>query len=346
MNRYFGKRGYYASCIVLAIFMYQGVIIYYQLMTQTLFPMIIGIKDLITGQYTPSISTQADFSQFSLAWTSLLIFFPLYIIVCKRDRSFFVKMSTFGVFAVIIQILFVVYMLFVAVFTTKFTFSLTETKQGPASDSEDLENSGIEVRESNIVMFKSNFEALAGMLAAGYYMHQLGLPIILDNKYQKNNSRDVFIGYLLVFMTYSLIGVGGYFGFSGSYFEGLPIKQNLLNMFSTKNPFATFIRLCSFLQIFSVYPLFFHVVRTQFFRILFEGEIQGLYFYLFNFIVSLPGLLLAIWYPNVGDLLGFAGAFIGFLCVYLSPAMLHLKYLWLDINHPLLLKMITNRLIE
>ena len=114
-------------------------------------------------------------------------------------------------------------------------------------------------------------------------------------------------------MTYSMIGIGGYFGFSESYFEGLPIKQNLLNMFSTKNPFATFIRLCSFLQIFSVYPLLFHVVRTQFFSLILKNEIKKLHFYLFNLIVSLPGLLLAIWYPNVGDLIGFAGAFLGFL---------------------------------
>ena len=142
-------------------------------MTQTLFPMIVGVKDLITGEYTPSISTKADFSQFSLAWTSLLIFIPLYIVVSKRDRSFFVKMSTYGVFAVIIQILFVVCMFFVAIFTTKFTFSLTESKEVPTSSSDKLENSSTIVGESNIVMFKTNFEALAGMLASGYYLHQL-----------------------------------------------------------------------------------------------------------------------------------------------------------------------------
>jgi hypothetical protein len=160
----------------------------------------------------------------------------------------------------------------------------------------------------NIVMFKDQFQALTGMLAAGYYLHQLGLPIIFDNAKQKNNSRDVFYGYFCVFLTYCVIGICGYIGFSGTFFKGIPIKQNLFNMFATSNQFATFIRICSFIQGFSEYPLLFHVVRYQFFVITTGDEPSGPLFYVYNFIASLPCVILAIWFPNVGSMLGYAGS--------------------------------------
>jgi hypothetical protein len=275
MKRFFGQKGYYAALITTMIMLYGGVLIYYQLLTQTLFPFIVGIQDLMTGNDTPFIETSVDFSKFSLSWISVIIFFPLYYVICKRDRGFFIRLSTVGVLFIIFQILFVV---------AFFIYSLTNTSYSSSWISENKELS----QESEIVMFGSDFKNLAGMLAAGYYMHQLGLPIILDSKNQKNNSRDVFLGYFFVFLTYCIIGLFGYIGFSGSHFEGMDIKQNILNMFSTKNPIATVVRIVSFIQIFSVYPLLFHVVRVQFFRTFFSEELHGIPFYLFNFVFSLP----------------------------------------------------------
>ena len=306
MQRFFGRKGYFAALITAMLMLYGGALIYYQLLAQTLFPIIIGVRDLATGEFTPYIKTDVDFSRFSLAWTSIIIFMPLYFIVNMRDRTIFIRMSTYGVLFVLVQILFVIYFFFYSLTNTSFTFTWTE---------------GHEIQEygSNITMFKSNFQALTGMLASGFYLHQLGLPIILDNKKQKNNSRDVFFGYFLVFLTYLVIGIFGYFGFSGSHFEGLPIKQNILNMFSTKNPLATFVRLCSFFQIFSVYPLLFHVVRVQFFRTFFNEELHGAPFYIFNFVMSLPSLMISIWFPNVGSLLNYSGSYIGLFTIYILP---------------------------
>jgi len=34
----------------------------------------------------------------------------------------------------------------------------------------------------------------------------------------------MFIGYFLVFISYCLVGIAGYIGFSGAYFEGKPIE--------------------------------------------------------------------------------------------------------------------------
>mmetsp|Transcript_6598 Transcript_6598/g.5692 ORF Transcript_6598/g.5692 Transcript_6598/m.5692 type:complete len:191 (+) Transcript_6598:210-782(+) len=190
MKRFFGQKGHYASLITSMVILYGGVLIYYQLLTQTLFPFIIGIKDIISGTYTPNVNTDVDFSSFSLTWISIIIFIPLYFITCIKDRTLFVRMSSFGVIFILIQIIFVVLMFIYSLSNTSYSFSWI---QGSAPQDDEIRN---------ISMFKKDFQSLTGMLAAGYFLHQLGLPVILDNNKQENNSRDVFIGYFCVFITY------------------------------------------------------------------------------------------------------------------------------------------------
>jgi hypothetical protein len=59
-----------------------------------------------------------------------------------------------------------------------------------------------------------------GMLAGGFYFHSIALPVIKNSKNPENNARDVFIGYLLVFICYCVVGTLGYYGFNGKMFAG------------------------------------------------------------------------------------------------------------------------------
>jgi hypothetical protein len=61
-----------------------------------------------------------------------------------------------------------------------------------------------------------------GMLSGGFYLHNITLPIIRNSANPKSNVRDVFIGYFLVFISYSVCGTLGYFGFTGEYFINQP----------------------------------------------------------------------------------------------------------------------------
>ena len=67
-------------------------------------------------------------------------------------------------------------------------------------------------------MFNSNFTPLAGMLGIGYFLHPVSIPIVRGNRNQKNNERDLSLGYLFTFLSYVTIGISGYFGFMGTYF--------------------------------------------------------------------------------------------------------------------------------
>ena len=73
-------------------------------------------------------------------------------------------------------------------------------------------------------MFNTNFTPLAGVLGVGFFLHPFTVPIVRNNLNQKNNERDVSWGYFLVFLSYALIGLFGYFGFRGVYFAGYEDK--------------------------------------------------------------------------------------------------------------------------
>lgn len=57
-----------------------------------------------------------------------------------------------------------------------------------------------------------------GLMCAGYFLHTCSLSIIRNAKYPEKNIRDVFIGYLMVFVSYAVCGSLGYIGFMGTYF--------------------------------------------------------------------------------------------------------------------------------
>jgi len=90
-----------------------------------------------------------------------------------------------------------------------------------------------------------------GILAGGYYFHNISLPVIRNSRNPENNVRDVFIGYFLVFISYVACGVLGLYGFTGSSFEDYYaendlMQSNCLNMFGIKSIIASIIRGCTF----------------------------------------------------------------------------------------------------
>lgn len=106
-----------------------------------------------------------------------------------------------------------------------------------------------------------------GILAGGYYFHNISLPVIRNSRNPENNVRDVFLGYLLVFFSYTACGILGLYGFTGSSFTGYYsdetiMQSNCLNMFGVKSIVASIIRGCTFMQLISVNCLLFALERA------------------------------------------------------------------------------------
>ena len=174
----------------------------------------------------------------------------LLLLTAIRNLSVFVKISTFGVIFIFMIIVFIIGVGIYAFTNTHFIFTPPEIA--------DKESSWIK-------LFNGSFGPLMGILGGGYYLHNITLPIIKNSAKPENNVRDVFIGYFLVYLSYSVCGVMGYFGFSGTYFTDTlgekEIKSNCLLMLPSTNVLATIIRFCTFCQLLAAMCLMFACQR-------------------------------------------------------------------------------------
>ena len=108
-------------------------------------------------------------------------------------------MNTYGVIPVIFTIIFIMAVGIKSLSNTEYTYNSDESK-------------------NNINLFNITFAPLMGILGGGYYLHNITLPIVRNAKYPENNFRNLFIGYCLVFLSYSICGTLGYYGFTGKTF--------------------------------------------------------------------------------------------------------------------------------
>ena len=138
--------------------------------------------------------------------------------------------------------------------------------------------------ERTLVLFYGNFPQLLGVLCAGYFLHTCSLSIVRSSKNPEKNTRDVFIGYFMVFVSYAICGTLGYIGFMGSDFKAYfnahklsgvtpgQIDQNCLNMYDFTDVSAFILRLAIFFLLFSTYPLVAYFLYDLLLRLFFKAR--------------------------------------------------------------------------
>ena len=63
------------------------------------------------------------------------------------------------------------------------------------------------------------------ILNIGFYLHTCAVPILRNAKKPEHNSRNLFISYTIVFLSYMIIGGLGYYGFMGKMFSKFFITE-------------------------------------------------------------------------------------------------------------------------
>lgn len=240
----------------------------------------------------------------------------------------FIKIGSFGAFFIITLLIFITSVGILG-------FTNTEYKIGSAADA--METIWTDPGSPRtIVLFNANFSPIAGILCAGYFLHTCSTPIMRSAKNPENNIRDLFISYTLVFMSYVIVGGFGYIGFTGTFFDGYyanltgkkvgQIDQNCLNMFDYTNIPAFILRLAIFFLLFTTYPLINHFLRNLLLNLFWRNKtISKTGELILNVSLAVIPLLCALFYPNVGTVLSYAGALSGFVIIYCLPVMVHLK---------------------
>lgn len=231
-------------------------------MTQVLYPLCLAVYAWCSKS-DPTFYPDPTFDHFSSSYCALVLFVVLCILCSKKDLSIFMKIGSFGVFFIVFLMIFIIVVGIVAFGNSSFTV-------GTSSESNNVDWAS---NERVIVLFNSNVSPLAGILCAGYFLHTCSLPIVRSSANPEKQIRDVFIGYLLVFISYAVCGSLGYIGFLGfsfsDYFESVEstatagqIDQNCMNMFDYTNVPAFILRLAIFMLLFSTYPLVHYFLNT------------------------------------------------------------------------------------
>lgn len=189
-----------------AVLVVGAVVVYFVVMCQCLYPLILCIMSWCTGD-TYVYQQKSVFNHFSQAYCGFVLYPILILITSKKDLSIFMKVGSFGVIFIVFLMVFIVAVGIRAFGNSEFTLGTMDE-----SDNTDWLNTS----ERTLVMFNLNFAPLAGDLCTGYFLHTCSLSVLRSSKAPEKSQRDLFLGYLLVYLSYSIVGLFGYIGFIGT----------------------------------------------------------------------------------------------------------------------------------
>ncbi|KYM93691.1 PREDICTED: sodium-coupled neutral amino acid transporter 9-like [Cyphomyrmex costatus] len=173
-------------------------------------------------------------------------------------------------------------------------------------------------------VIRPTFPALTGLLAMSFFIHNIVINIMQNNRNQEKNGRDLTIAYLLVTLTYIIVGVTFFMCFP------LPkscIEDNLLNNFQKWDGLTIGARIVLLFQLITVYPLLAYVLRIQLLSWLWKkASNRGLVLFINLILVSIC-IIFATFVPYIGTIVRYTGALSGLIYVFTFPNLLHLSIL-------------------
>ena len=254
-----------------AVLILGAVACFFVTMNQVLYPMILAIFVWISGNKDGvDYKLTQSFEWFSSNYTAIFLFIVITMLCSKKDLKVFMKIGSFGVIFVVMLMIFIIY-------TGIYSLSDTDFTIGTMAESNASDWTS---NKRTLVLFYGNYPQLLGVLCAGYFLHTCSLSIFRNMAHPEKKSRDLFIGYFMVFISYAVCGALGYIGFMGASFsayfiahENTPtagqIDQNCLNMFEYYDVSAFVLRLAIFFLLFSTYPLVAYFLYDLILRLFF-----------------------------------------------------------------------------
>lgn len=210
LKRFFGQRGWNIGMACYIVNLYVPILIFFQLMAQFLCPVIL----LIISGGSKDMDLEPSWNTFNYTWTCVLIFAIVFAMTAIKDMNIFVRINSFGVIFIFMIIFIIAGNGVYGIIGTDFTTNIDKYN---AYVDEKIIDPKIPYL-AYIQLFGSSVAVLMGLLGGGFYFHNISLPVIRGSEKPDNNNRDVFIGYFLVYITYCLVGILGYYGFSGDTF--------------------------------------------------------------------------------------------------------------------------------
>ncbi|XP_060805013.1 sodium-coupled neutral amino acid transporter 9 homolog isoform X2 [Amyelois transitella] len=256
-------------------------------------------QDVINGSLI--IPMAADDSPFWSLHTTVPIYVALIVfpLLNFKNVTFFTKFNSLGTLSVAYLLIFVV--------TKGYIWGIN-----------------ISVVTAELQIGK-NAAVLSGMLALSFYIHNIIITIMSNNAKQENNGRDLAIAFVLVTLTYTLVGAGFYICFP---LAKSCIEDNILNNFEMHDVMTAVARILLLFQVVTVYPLVAYMLRTEAILLLPLTESRCLTVCI-NIIIVVMCIIVACFCPNIGTIIRYTGAVSGLVHIFTLPSVLQVKSLYL-----------------
>ena len=290
-------------------------IVYFLIINQNLYPCICLFLKLFNVELDET-DLSPNFNKFSLFYCGLIVAIVVFPLTILKEMNRLVKFNSYGFFFVSTLLIFVIYSGIKSLIQDNFHFEYKENIK--------------DKKDRYLLLFGQNPGILAGTLSLGLFSHSVILPLLKNNKKPENNQRDLFIGYVLVTFTYIIIGIMGYIGFSGSEFDS-DFKDNWFRFFKSDNILIFILRILNVIQLISIFPILFFVVRTQLFSTFFEKYLKSsFHIILFSIILLIICLVLLMFcYDILGKLIGYIGASTSLVLVYTISPITNMIYYYI-----------------
>lgn len=243
-------------------------------------------------------------------WWSLDSNVPIYLVLIMaplmnfKSPTFFTKFNSIGTLSVLYLLVFII---------------IKSSAWGINMNLTDVTS------EHYSPLFMWSFPATSGMLAMSYFIHNIIISIMKNNRHQENNGRDLSVAYILVTVTYAIIGSVFYISFP---LTKSCIEDNLLNNFESWDPMTVAARAFLFFQLVTVFPLVAYMLRSQLCSMILGRSWPGrLPVLSINAVFITICVLFAIFLPRFGTIIRFTGAISGLVYIFLLPVLLHLASL-------------------
>ncbi|XP_049876074.1 sodium-coupled neutral amino acid transporter 9 homolog [Pectinophora gossypiella] len=182
---------------------------------------------------------------------------------------------------------------------------------------------GVNVIEWAGARAASHAAVLSGMLALSFYIHNIIITIMSGNERQENNGRDLTIAFILVTMTYTMVGAVFYICFP---LAKSCIEDNILNNFEMHDVMTAVARLLLLFQVLTVYPLVAYMLRTEAILLLPFKDSRWLTVTI-NVVIVAICILVACFCPSIGTIIRYTGAVSGLVHIFVLPPLLQLRSL-------------------
>ncbi|XP_022255064.1 sodium-coupled neutral amino acid transporter 9-like, partial [Limulus polyphemus] len=174
-----------------------------------------------------------------------------------------------------------------------------------------------------VSLYLPSFPALSGVSSMAFFIHNCILSLCRNQKNPENNVRDLIIAYILVCLTYFLIGFLIYVSFP---LKKLCIAENILNNFSSSDLMAFLTRVFLLFQVLTLFPLILYILRIQSMHFLFGSIYPGFkHVVILNSFLVLICILFAVFFPHIGTIIRFSGAISALSYVFTLPCITYLK---------------------